>query len=155
MLASWYDRNATCRTLTSIPLSFGRSQSNCVKWKYQAKKSRLLCCAHGQKQSKTYDSGNSPVVTHLTTDPPVKDLTYGDPTRASAALCRWSYVKEIARLKFIKCCGRFVDRLVDATACVQLCGGFALAIMQEYTAICIVSKKMIVGGMCVCDVIRM
>ncbi|ENI02758.1 hypothetical protein COCC4DRAFT_143976, partial [Bipolaris maydis ATCC 48331] len=41
---------------------------------------------------KTYNSGDSPVVTHLTTSPPVKGLTCGEQTRASELLCRWSYV---------------------------------------------------------------
>ncbi|ENI08126.1 hypothetical protein COCC4DRAFT_130744, partial [Bipolaris maydis ATCC 48331] len=41
---------------------------------------------------KTYNSGDSPVVSHLTTSPPVKDLTCGERTRASDLFCRWSYV---------------------------------------------------------------
>ncbi|ENI01519.1 hypothetical protein COCC4DRAFT_147898, partial [Bipolaris maydis ATCC 48331] len=53
-----------------------------------------------QKQStKTYNSGDSPVVTRLTTSPPVEDLTCGERTRASAEFRRWSYVTEFFRME--------------------------------------------------------
>ncbi|ENI00951.1 hypothetical protein COCC4DRAFT_90364, partial [Bipolaris maydis ATCC 48331] len=46
------------------------------------------------KEKKTYNSRDSPVVSHLTTSPPVEDLTCGERTGSSARFRRWSYVKE-------------------------------------------------------------
>ncbi|ENI01629.1 hypothetical protein COCC4DRAFT_147362 [Bipolaris maydis ATCC 48331] len=51
--------------------------------------SKHVTCAEGakkykHKRSKTYDSGDSPVVSHLTTSPPVKYLTNGERTGSSA-----------------------------------------------------------------------
>ncbi|EMD86455.1 hypothetical protein COCHEDRAFT_1115963 [Bipolaris maydis C5] len=45
-------------------------------------------------KTKTYNSGDSPVVSHLTTSPPVEDLTCGERTGSSARFRRWSYVPE-------------------------------------------------------------
>ncbi|KAF1830698.1 hypothetical protein BDW02DRAFT_506972, partial [Decorospora gaudefroyi] len=42
----------------------------------------------------TYNSGDSLVVTHLTTSPPVEGLTCGEQTGSGALLRLWSYVKE-------------------------------------------------------------
>ena len=44
------------------------------------------------KKVKTYNSGYSPVVTHLTTNPPVEGLTCGERTGPSGLLRLWSYV---------------------------------------------------------------
>jgi hypothetical protein len=41
------------------------------------------------------------MVTHLTTNPPVKDLSYGERTGSRAALYLWSYVKEMSCWLFI------------------------------------------------------
>ncbi|KAF1840826.1 uncharacterized protein K460DRAFT_370805 [Cucurbitaria berberidis CBS 394.84] len=46
-----------------------------------------------QKESmQTYNSGDSPVVTHLTTNPPVEGLTCGEQTGSGVFLRLWSYV---------------------------------------------------------------
>jgi hypothetical protein len=50
---------------------------------------------------KTYDSGDSPVVTHLTTNPPVSRLTRAERTGSRAFEILWSYVKELNRSMFI------------------------------------------------------
>jgi hypothetical protein len=49
------------------------------------------------KNKKTYNSGDSLVVTHLTTSPPVKGLTCGEQTGSSILLYLWSYVKVLER----------------------------------------------------------
>jgi hypothetical protein len=49
---------------------------------------------YAKRMLKTYNSGDSPVVTHLTTSPPVKGLTCGERTGSSVLLNLWSYVKE-------------------------------------------------------------
>ncbi|KAF1942817.1 hypothetical protein EJ02DRAFT_344672, partial [Clathrospora elynae] len=45
-----------------------------------------------KKKVKTYNSRDSPVVTHLTTSPPVRGLTCGERTGSSVLLYLWSYV---------------------------------------------------------------
>jgi hypothetical protein len=47
-----------------------------------------------QRQKKTYNSGYSPVVTHLTTNPPVHCLSTAERTGSSIFSVLWSYVKE-------------------------------------------------------------
>ena len=51
-----------------------------------AKKTDLL--------AKTYDSGDSLVVTHLTTNPPVQCLYMAERTGSLILIVLWSYVKE-------------------------------------------------------------
>ena len=51
-------------------------------------------------QKKTYNSGDSPVVTHLTTNPPVTSLSTAERTGSAIFLNLWSYVKCI----FINAC---------------------------------------------------
>ena len=47
----------------------------------------------GKVQSKkTYNSGDSPVVTHLTTNPPVHCLSTAERTGSSIFSALWSYV---------------------------------------------------------------
>ena len=46
------------------------------------------------KISKTYNSGYSPVVTHLTTNPPVSCLSTAEQTGCAILKILWSYVKE-------------------------------------------------------------
>jgi hypothetical protein len=46
------------------------------------------------KKSKTYNSGYSLVVTHLTTNPPVSCLSTAERTGSSVLKILWSYVKE-------------------------------------------------------------
>jgi hypothetical protein len=53
------------------------------------------------KTSKTYNSGDSPVVTHLTTSSPVKGLSYGERTGSRAGLYLWSYVEELQTASFV------------------------------------------------------
>jgi hypothetical protein len=48
--------------------------------------------SHTQKMSKTYNSGYSPVVTHLTTNPPVHCLSTAERTGSSIFSVLWSYV---------------------------------------------------------------
>jgi hypothetical protein len=45
-----------------------------------------------KSEKKTYDSGDSPVVTHLTTSPPVFRLSKDDRTGIPALEILWSYV---------------------------------------------------------------
>ena len=47
-----------------------------------------------QKKSKTYNSGYSPVVTHLTTNPPVHRLSTAERTGSAVSDVLWSYVKD-------------------------------------------------------------
>jgi hypothetical protein len=47
----------------------------------------------GSKKTKTYNSGYSPVVTHLTTNPPVHCLSTAERTGSSIFSVLWSYVK--------------------------------------------------------------
>ena len=54
-----------------------------------------------KKTPKTYNSGDSPVVTHLTTNPPIHWLTRAERTGSRAFSVLWSYVKEIAGKEFI------------------------------------------------------
>ena len=51
-------------------------------------------------QKKTYDSGDSPVVTHLTTNPPILCLYRDDRTGILALKVRWSYVIELENCNF-------------------------------------------------------
>jgi hypothetical protein len=46
--------------------------------------------------SKTYNSGYSPVVTHLTTNPPVHCLSTAERTGSSIFSVLWSYVEELS-----------------------------------------------------------
>jgi hypothetical protein len=50
---------------------------------------------------KTYNSGYSPVVTHLTTNPPVHCLSTAERTGSSIFSVLWSYVKEWSKRKHI------------------------------------------------------
>jgi hypothetical protein len=45
-----------------------------------------------RKKQKTYNSGDSPVVTHLTTNPPVSCLTRAERTGSRGLKILWSYV---------------------------------------------------------------
>jgi hypothetical protein len=47
------------------------------------------------KMSKTYNSGYSLVVTHLTTNPPVRCLNRAERTGSLVFNVLWSYVKEL------------------------------------------------------------
>ena len=50
-----------------------------------------------KKAQKTYNSGYSPVVTHLTTNPPVHCLSTAERTGSSIFSVLWSYVSYLAR----------------------------------------------------------
>ena len=56
-----------------------------------------------RKSAKTYNSGYSPVVSHLTTDPPVKGLSCGEQTRPRVVLYLWSYVEDILMGNYFSC----------------------------------------------------
>jgi hypothetical protein len=47
------------------------------------------------RMAKTYNSGDSPVVTHLTTSPPVTSLSTAERTGSAIFLNLWSYVEEL------------------------------------------------------------
>jgi hypothetical protein len=47
----------------------------------------------GSKTAKTYNSGDSPVVTHLTTSPPVRCLNMAERTGSLVFNVLWSYVE--------------------------------------------------------------
>jgi hypothetical protein len=49
------------------------------------------------KTPKTYNSGDSPVVTHLTTSPPVRCLNRAERTGSLVFNVLWSYVKDLVR----------------------------------------------------------
>ena len=53
-----------------------------------------MCDHSGGKNPKTYNSGDSPVVTHLTTNPPVSCLYSAERTGSVIVKILWSYVKE-------------------------------------------------------------
>jgi hypothetical protein len=53
----------------------------------------LLSLLQAKTQPKTYNSGYSPVVTHLTTNPPVSCLSTAERTGSSIFKILWSYVK--------------------------------------------------------------
>jgi hypothetical protein len=63
----------------------------------------VLRTFHGQKfsnkKAKTYNSGYSPVVTHLTTNPPVHCLSTAERTGSSIFSVLWSYVEDNLRCK--------------------------------------------------------
>ena len=48
----------------------------------------------GKKKAKTYNSGDSLVVTHLTTNPPVSCLYMAERTGSLIFMILWSYVEE-------------------------------------------------------------
>jgi hypothetical protein len=50
---------------------------------------------YAKKKTKTYNSGDSLVVTHLTTNPPVHCLYMAERTGSLIFSVLWSYVKEI------------------------------------------------------------
>jgi hypothetical protein len=50
-----------------------------------------------KKKAKTYNSGDSLVVTHLTTNPPVRCLNRAERTGSLVFNVLWSYVEEIAQ----------------------------------------------------------
>jgi hypothetical protein len=60
--------------------------SLCLKSRYESKKDVI---------TKTYNSGDSPVVTHLTTSPPVRCLNRAERTGSLVFNVLWSYVKKV------------------------------------------------------------
>ena len=48
----------------------------------------------GKRKAKTYNSGDSLVVTHLTTNPPVSCLYMAERTGSLIFMILWSYVEE-------------------------------------------------------------
>ncbi|KAF2714664.1 hypothetical protein K504DRAFT_367030, partial [Pleomassaria siparia CBS 279.74] len=47
------------------------------------------------KKAKTYNSRDSPMVTHLTTSPPVRCLNIAEQTGCVRFIVLWSYVEEL------------------------------------------------------------
>jgi hypothetical protein len=66
---------------------------------------KISSCIHRHmeaKTTKTYNSGYSPVVTHLTTNPPVHCLSTAERTGSSIFSVLWSYVKDVGEcLKYV------------------------------------------------------
>jgi hypothetical protein len=62
------------------------------KASFYASSEPLLCA---KKVQKTYNSGDSPVVTHLTTSPPVRCLNRAERTGSLVFNVLWSYVEEM------------------------------------------------------------
>jgi hypothetical protein len=59
------------------------------------KEEHMYMKVYKQKESKTYNSGDSLVVTHLTTNPPVHCLYMAERTGSLIFSVLWSYVKEL------------------------------------------------------------
>ena len=57
------------------------------------KEGKTFACM-GKKEANTYNSGDSLVVTHLTTNPPVHCLYMAERTGSLILSVLWSYVKE-------------------------------------------------------------
>ncbi|RMZ69992.1 PA domain-containing [Pyrenophora seminiperda CCB06] len=55
-----------------------------------------------RKEQKTYNSGDSPVVTHLTTNPPVHRLSTAERTGSAIVDVLWSYVIWGGKIKINK-----------------------------------------------------
>jgi hypothetical protein len=77
-----------------------RSIGRMLKWR--------MILLHGSSQeqkeskkinAKTYNSGDSLVVTHLTTNPPVSCLNRAERTGSLVLKILWSYVEEMARYR--------------------------------------------------------
>jgi hypothetical protein len=63
------------------------------------------CCSDRQKErigffavAKTYNSGDSLVVTHLTTNPPVSCLSKAERTGSPVLKILWSYVEKLSKM---------------------------------------------------------
>jgi hypothetical protein len=82
------------------------------------------------KMAKTYNSGYSLVVTHLTTNPPVHCLSTAERTGSSIFSVLWSYVKGVVKLLVHEVCnGRseidmdFIHKAKSEKSAEQLGGG--------------------------------
>ena len=67
--------------------------------------------AGSEKRQKTYNSGYSPVVTHLTTNPPVSCLSTAERTGRAGFRILWSYVKDRGQ----------ADVYIDVTCVANVC----------------------------------
>ena len=67
----------------------------CAERKFSATSTRC------RAKTKTYNSGDSLVVTHLTTNPPVPCLSTAERTGSSVLKVLWSYVKELVLTPYI------------------------------------------------------
>jgi hypothetical protein len=75
----------------------GDGPTNCYGFKATMKVYQKSVAANqptSKKSPKTYNSGDSPVVTHLTTNPPVRCLNRAERTGSLVFNVLWSYVKE-------------------------------------------------------------
>ncbi|AEO59258.1 hypothetical protein MYCTH_2064829, partial [Thermothelomyces thermophilus ATCC 42464] len=50
-----------------------------------------------KKETKTYNTGDSPVVTDLSTNPAISSLTLGERTGSRIFYCLWSYVTVLCK----------------------------------------------------------
>jgi hypothetical protein len=77
-------------TYTHITLQYTHDATlHCVLRTFRGQK-------FSSKKTKTYNSGYSPVVTHLTTNPPVHCLSTAEQTGSSIFSVLWSYVKDVS-----------------------------------------------------------
>jgi hypothetical protein len=84
------------------------NDSNCISYRSLLQKERLylsllpllilpyLLYGSTTKKAKTYNSGYSLVVTHLTTNPPVRCLNRAERTGSLVFNVLWSYVEDMA-----------------------------------------------------------
>ena len=91
--ACWSCNCSTCchaRDVWERPISNGPSASA----------SKISKSQQPKKRSKTYNSGDSLVVTHLTTNPPVHCLSTAERTGSSVFSVLWSYVEVVVVLSY-------------------------------------------------------
>ena len=77
--------------ITSEPTSLSIRLSQHARWP-EASILRYI-----RQKLKTYNSGDSPVVTHLTTSPPVRCLNRAERTGSLVFNVLWSYVEEVVQ----------------------------------------------------------
>ena len=73
----------------------GRKHSNLFPFGDSSKRGSYDWPTERQNRSKTYNSGYSLVVTHLTTNPPVRCLNRAERTGSLVFNVLWSYVKSV------------------------------------------------------------
>jgi hypothetical protein len=77
------------------PLTLRPTQKKTARTHEQRCESSRKRSARHSKKTKTYNSGYSLVVTHLTTNPPVRCLNRAERTGSLVFNVLWSYVKEM------------------------------------------------------------
>jgi hypothetical protein len=85
----------------------------------------LLSTGTQCKKTKTYNSGDSLVVTHLTTNPPVHCLYMAERTGSLIFSVLWSYVQETERFGIINC---MMHITVQAATNIRACVGTVMSV---------------------------